>query len=76
MSKRCVATSAPMTAMFESDANLEDFNKWDELWKSLDNAVDFSSKSQKTSDDLLSWLDFWSPGNHDDRTISILYKSK
>ena len=62
--------------MFESDANLEDFNKWDELWKSLDNAVDFSSKSQKTADDLLSWLDFWSPGNHDDRTISILYKSK
>ena len=25
---------------------------------------------------LLDWLDFWSPGNHDDRTIAILYEGE
>ena len=25
------------------------------------------------ADALLKWMDFWSPGNHDDRTMMILY---
>lgn len=58
---------------FETDANLSDIKKWDELWEDLTKSVQFSSDFSNTSQQLLSWLDFWSPGNHDDRTIAILF---
>ena len=35
--------------------------------------VDLSDDNEASKDQLLGWLDFWSPGNHDDRTIAILY---
>lgn len=58
---------------FETDANLAKKEKWDELWQNLSNEVDFSDDNENSKDQLLKWLDFWSPGNHDDRTIAILY---
>lgn len=58
---------------FETDANLERKEKWDGLWADLSKTVDFSDDNENAADQLLDWLDFWSPGNHDDRTIAILY---
>jgi serine/threonine protein phosphatase PrpC len=58
---------------FETDANLLKIEKWDELWDDLSKEVDFKDNNEKSADQLLSWLDFWSPGNHDDRTIAILF---
>lgn len=58
---------------FETDANLNRIEKWDQLWKDLSNEVDFSDDNAVSSQQLLKWLDFWSPGNHDDRTIAILF---
>ena len=59
---------------FETDANLSNPDKWDDLWNDLkDNGVDLSDDNEAAKDQLLDWLDFWSPGNHDDRTIAILY---
>lgn len=58
---------------FETDANLAKKEKWDELWNNLSSEVDFSDDNEESKDQLLKWLDFWSPGNHDDRTIAILY---
>jgi serine/threonine protein phosphatase PrpC len=64
---------------FETDANLIKIEKWNELWNDLngnneDNvSVDFSTDSELTAEKLLEWLDFWSRGNHDDRTIAILF---
>ena len=58
---------------FETDANLLRIEKWDELWQDLSKEVDFSDDNEASADQLLKWLDFWSPGNHDDRTIAILY---
>lgn len=58
---------------FETDANLVKKEKWDELWENLVNEVDFSDDNKNSKNQLLKWLDFWSPGNHDDRTIAILY---
>jgi serine/threonine protein phosphatase PrpC len=64
---------------FETDANLNRIEKWHALWDDLngnneDNAkVDFSDDNEQTADQLLKWLDFWSRGNHDDRTIAILF---
>ncbi|MDR1666160.1 MAG: protein phosphatase 2C domain-containing protein [Bacteroidales bacterium] len=64
---------------FETDANLNKIEKWHALWDDLnganeDNAkVDFADDNEQTADQLLQWLDFWSKGNHDDRTIAILF---
>jgi serine/threonine protein phosphatase PrpC len=64
---------------FETDANLNRIEKWHDLWNDLngeneDNAkVDFSDDNEQAADQLLEWLNFWSKGNHDDRTIAILF---
>lgn len=67
--------------MFETDMNLNDYAKWEEFYNNLRNGfpddeiggVDLSDDNEAAQDQLLRWLDFWSPGNHDDRTIAILY---
>ncbi|MDR2626811.1 MAG: protein phosphatase 2C domain-containing protein [Dysgonamonadaceae bacterium] len=64
---------------FETDANLNKIEKWHALWDDLngandDNAtVDFADDNEQAAAQLLKWLDFWSKGNHDDRTIAILF---
>jgi len=58
---------------FETDANLMRIEKWDELWADLSKEVEFKDNNEKSAEQLLKWLDFWSPGNHDDRTIAILF---
>lgn len=67
--------------MFETDNNLNNTDKWDELWDKLHNGfpedeikgVVLSDDNEESQYQLLKWLEFWSPGNHDDRTIAILY---
>lgn len=67
--------------MFETDRNLNDFGKWKEFFATLKNGfpedgiggVDLADDNPEAAGQLLRWLDFWSPGNHDDRTLAILY---
>ncbi|MDR1172094.1 MAG: protein phosphatase 2C domain-containing protein [Bacteroidales bacterium] len=58
---------------FETDANLNRIEKWHDFWNNLSQEVDFSDDHENSAEQLLKWLDFWSPGNHDDRTIAILF---
>lgn len=59
---------------FETDANLNNPDKWDALWNDLqEKGVELTDDNEESKNQLLNWLDFWSPGNHDDRTIAILY---
>jgi serine/threonine protein phosphatase PrpC len=64
---------------FETDANLNRIKKWHALWDDLNGKnedgakVDFTDDNEQSADQLLKWLDFWSKGNHDDRTIAILF---
>jgi serine/threonine protein phosphatase PrpC len=64
---------------FETDANLGRIEKWNDLWRDLEGEnedslrVDFTDDNEQAAGQLLKWLDFWSRGNHDDRTIAILY---
>lgn len=64
---------------FQTDANLQKAEIWQQLWNDLGGSnddsckVDFNAAPAEVQNALLSWLDFWSPGNHDDRTIAILY---
>ncbi len=52
---------------FETENQLKDVRHWDGLWQNLhQQQALFSAKH------LLHWLDFWSAGNHDDRTIIVV----
>ena len=58
---------------FESEKEFEDQERWSEYW-STKVKPHLSDDAGKSAESLLSSLDFWSPGNHDDRTIAVLYK--
>lgn len=58
---------------FPTDSVFADPSKWTEFWEGdLTNAVDFSRTNADMEKQFLEWLDFWSPGNHDDRTLAVL----
>ena len=60
-------------AKFETTNNLKNPQKWDKLWENLEhNGVGLTTGEEVAKNQLLSWLDFWSPGNYDDRTIAVL----
>jgi serine/threonine protein phosphatase PrpC len=64
---------------FVVEANLEKIENWNEFIEDLkgrneDNcAVDFNKENIEIATQLSSWMDFWNPGNHDDRTLAIIY---
>jgi serine/threonine protein phosphatase PrpC len=64
---------------FIVEANLEKNEKWNEFLDDLkgkneDNAkVDFDNSNTEIASQLSNWMDFWSQGNHDDRTLAIIY---
>jgi serine/threonine protein phosphatase PrpC len=66
-------------AKFEVEANLEKHEKWLEFLEDLDgnnddkNKVEFNKDNKEIANQLSKWMDFWSPGNHDDRTLAIVF---
>lgn len=64
---------------FEVEANLEKLDKWlvfvDDLQgKNEDgSAVEFNPENTQIASQLSTWMDFWSPGNHDDRTLAVIF---
>jgi hypothetical protein len=58
---------------FETDNNLNSQAKWNELWADITKEVSFEKRNTCVADELLKWMDFWSPGNHDDRTMIVMY---
>jgi hypothetical protein len=57
---------------FETEARLSRPADWHALWTELDGALALSDTAPGKEQLLLDWLDFWSPGNHDDRTIALV----
>ncbi len=58
---------------FGTDNNLVSSEKWKEFVDELAKTIDFSRSNSSTPEQLLDYMDFWSPGEHDDRTLAILY---
>ncbi|MEN8216012.1 MAG: PP2C family serine/threonine-protein phosphatase, partial [Pseudomonadota bacterium] len=58
--------------IFDSDDNLRQLEYWDRFFHS-DIQKRLSEIPSQTAQNLLDWLDFWSPGNHDDRTLALIY---
>jgi hypothetical protein len=60
-------TDGVSDAFFDSDNALKNASVWHVLWQDLTENQAFDDEKK-----LLAWLDFWSAGNHDDRTIVIV----
>ncbi len=64
---------------FEVEANLEKNEKWIEFLADLEGSnednvkIDFNFDNKEITNQLSSWMDFWSKGNHDDRTLAIVF---
>ena len=78
-SKLVLMTDGITDAKFQTDAALEKIDVWntfiDDLeGKNEDNVnLELDSDIEVSEKKLMQWMDFWSPGNHDDRTLAILY---
>jgi serine/threonine protein phosphatase PrpC len=66
-------------AKFVVEANLEKHEKWIEFLEDLagnnddKNKVEFNKDNSEIANQLSKWMDFWSAGNHDDRTLAIVF---
>mgnify|MGYP006414297961 FL=1 len=59
---------------FESDDDLAELSSWNKLWNNeLEPILQISNNVNENAKDLLEWMNFWSKGNHDDRTLAILH---
>ena len=58
---------------FETENNLSSVAYWNDLWTDLASTVPWEKRNESVAERLLAWMDFWSPGNHDDRTMMVLY---
>ena len=58
---------------FETEANLSSPDKWSSLWHDVESKAGLQQRDDSVRGKLASWMDFWSPGNHDDRTIAAIY---
>lgn len=58
---------------FETDKNLHDSRCWREFYLDLKQNVEFCGTNDEIENQLLEYLNFWSIGNHDDRTIVVVY---
>ncbi|MBD5641226.1 MAG: protein phosphatase 2C domain-containing protein [Desulfovibrio sp.] len=61
-------TDGVSDAWFQTGEGLNDSARWQELWEELACAA----MGPEPEPALLDWLNFWSRGNHDDRTIAML----
>ncbi|WP_051881785.1 PP2C family serine/threonine-protein phosphatase [Chryseobacterium soli] len=63
---------------FVTENKLENVESWKAFFHDLDGNNEDGIKVDFTNDEiidqqLLEWTDFWSKGNHDDRTLAIIY---
>lgn len=77
-SKLVLMTDGIYDPKFITENKLEDIESWKVFFEDLNGnnedeaKVDFQNDEQ-IDEQLLSWMDFWSKGNHDDRTLAVIY---
>lgn len=64
-------TDGVSDAKFETRSSLNSEERWKDVWEDINSHLQDNNES--SAKNLLEWLNFWSRGNHDDRTIAILY---
>lgn len=77
-SKLILMTDGIYDPKFVVESKLENLESWKDFLQDLDGEnedhikVDFA-EDQNIENQLSDWMDFWSKGNHDDRTLAIIY---
>ncbi|MGV4413192.1 PP2C family serine/threonine-protein phosphatase [Chryseobacterium sp. T1] len=77
-SKLFLMTDGIYDPKFVVESKLENMESWNEFLNDLNGQnedgiiVDFENDSEIEMQ-LSNWMDFWSKGNHDDRTLAIIY---
>ena len=60
-------------AKLETDEAFGDVGRWRELWeRDVAPALRAPRENESVAQRLLGWLDFYTPNNHDDRTLAVL----
>ncbi|MBW3522644.1 PP2C family serine/threonine-protein phosphatase [Chryseobacterium sp. NKUCC03_KSP] len=77
-SKLVLMTDGIYDPKFITENKLEDIESWRTFFEDLNGKNDDEAKVDFQNDEtideqLLSWMDFWSKGNHDDRTLAVIY---
>ena len=78
-SKLVLMTDGIYDAKFVTENQLEKIETWKHFIADLEGEnedhikVDFLNTNGAIKEQLLDWMDFWSKGNHDDRTLAIIY---
>jgi|GEM_PF-493367 hypothetical protein len=57
---------------FPTEAIFADADAWAEFWREDLSTVDLRPGEAALEQKMSEWIDFWSRGNHDDRTLAIL----
>lgn len=65
-------TDGVSDARFGTMENLREPRLWRELWFELAELSVGENREEK----MLDWLNFWSKGNHDDRTVAMMFKKE
>jgi hypothetical protein len=73
MSALMLLTDGITDPLFDSENDLNGLPAWNRYWKRRIKQL-LGDDPVSSSEALLESLDFWSVGNHDDRTIAVLYK--
>lgn len=77
-SKMILMTDGIYDPKFVTENKLEDLDTWQSFIRDLEGENEDNIKvnfieDEHIQDQLLDWMDFWSKGNHDDRTLAIIY---
>lgn len=70
LSALILATDGITDPWFDSEREMAEVEKWDSLWAEVAPFVE-TPNTEEACEGLVEWLNFWSPGHHDDRSIAI-----
>lgn len=58
---------------FQTDKGMEMPERWAKLIQDIEAEAALSHRDSDSGQRLVSWLDFWSKGEHDDRTLAVIF---
>jgi hypothetical protein len=61
---------------FGTDKMLQSSERWEQLWNELAAEMGLEGSEPGAEQRLLEWMDFWSAGEHDDRTLVVVLPAR
>jgi hypothetical protein len=58
---------------FQTDRGMEMPDRWAKLIQDIEGEAALSQRDTESGRRLVTWLDFWSKGEHDDRTLATIF---